>query len=132
MYTDPSQSSFFSAVFSCITLSLHVVLFLKLWSFAHTNFWFRSGLSSFRRSRQRRRTQPGESPLNGRQRDLSEGSKEHTRRDFYPQNLNSANLFYFLLVPTLCYELNYPRNIRIRKRFLVKRLLELVSEKISC
>lgn len=32
-----------------------------------------------------------------------------------------------MFVPTLCYELNFPRSARIRKRFLAKRLLEMVS-----
>ena len=27
----------------------------------------------------------------------------------YPHNLTVHNLFYFVMVPTLCYELNYPR-----------------------
>lgn len=36
------------------------------------------------------------------------------------------DLVYFLLAPTLCYELNFPRTTRIRKRFLIKRLLEVV------
>lgn len=44
----------------------------------------------------------------------------------YPDNLNVRDLVYFLLVPTLCYELNYPRTTRIRKRFLIKRCLEVV------
>lgn len=44
----------------------------------------------------------------------------------YPNNLRVADLFYFLCVPTLCYELNFPRTTRIRKRFLLKRLLEVV------
>ncbi|KAI8427896.1 hypothetical protein MSG28_002247 [Choristoneura fumiferana] len=44
----------------------------------------------------------------------------------YPDNLNLKDLFYFLLAPTLCYELNFPRTTRIRKRFLIKRLLEVV------
>nr|XP_035961789.1 diacylglycerol O-acyltransferase 1 isoform X4 [Halichoerus grypus] len=38
----------------------------------------------------------------------------------------SANLYYFLLAPTLCYELNFPRSPRIRKRFLLRRLLEML------
>lgn len=33
---------------------------------------------------------------------------------------------YFLFTPTLCYELNFPRTTRIRKRFLLKRILEVV------
>lgn len=37
-----------------------------------------------------------------------------------------ADLYYFLCAPTLCYELNFPRSPRIRKRFLLRRLLEMV------
>lgn len=44
----------------------------------------------------------------------------------YPDNLNFSDLMYFLCAPTLCYELNFPRTTRIRKRFLLKRLLEVV------
>lgn len=44
----------------------------------------------------------------------------------YPDNLHLKDLFYFLLAPTLCYELNFPRTSRIRKRFLIKRILEVV------
>lgn len=44
----------------------------------------------------------------------------------YPQNLTVQDLFYFLCAPTLCYELNFPRTTRIRKRFLLKRILEVV------
>lgn len=45
----------------------------------------------------------------------------------YPDNLNLRDLYYFMFAPTLCYELNFPRTFTIRKRFLLKRLLELVS-----
>ena len=31
-----------------------------------------------------------------------------------------------MAVPTLCYELNFPRTSRIRKRFLIKRCVEVV------
>lgn len=34
----------------------------------------------------------------------------------YPDNLNLSDLFYYILAPTLCYELNFPRTQRIRKR----------------
>lgn len=44
----------------------------------------------------------------------------------YPDNLNIQDLYYFMLVPTLCYELNFPRTERIRKRFLFRRMMELV------
>lgn len=44
----------------------------------------------------------------------------------YPDNLNLKDLFYFILAPTLCYELNFPKTSRIRKRFLLKRIIEVV------
>lgn len=44
----------------------------------------------------------------------------------YPENLTIPDLLYFLLAPTLCYELNFPRTNRIRKRFLLKRLVEVI------
>lgn len=41
----------------------------------------------------------------------------------YPSLLD---LYYFIFAPTLCYELNFPRSPRIRKRFLLRRVLEMV------
>ena len=43
-----------------------------------------------------------------------------------------ADLLYYLIAPTLCYELNFPRSARIRKRFLIKRIIEMVSGKCVC
>uniref|UniRef100_A0A8C1XR38 Diacylglycerol O-acyltransferase 1a n=1 Tax=Cyprinus carpio TaxID=7962 RepID=A0A8C1XR38_CYPCA len=37
-----------------------------------------------------------------------------------------SHIYYFIFVPTLCYELNFPRSPRIRKRFLLRRLLEML------
>eukprot|EP00730_Choanoeca_flexa_P016397 TRINITY_DN7729_c0_g1_i2.p1 TRINITY_DN7729_c0_g1~~TRINITY_DN7729_c0_g1_i2.p1 ORF type:complete len:513 (+),score=81.15 TRINITY_DN7729_c0_g1_i2:50-1540(+) len=44
----------------------------------------------------------------------------------YPENLNMRDVVYFMMAPTLCYELNFPRNDRIRWRFLVRRMAEVV------
>ncbi|KAK3086905.1 hypothetical protein FSP39_025261 [Pinctada imbricata] len=44
----------------------------------------------------------------------------------YPDNLTYSDIYYFMFTPTLCYELNFPRTIRIRKRFLLKRVLEML------
>lgn len=38
-----------------------------------------------------------------------------------------SDMYYFMFAPTLCYELNFPRSPRIRKRFLLRRLFEMVS-----
>ncbi|CAF1030665.1 unnamed protein product, partial [Didymodactylos carnosus] len=46
--------------------------------------------------------------------------------DFYPLNLTLSNLYYFLVIPTLCYELKFPKTRRIRKRFLIRRTLEVI------
>lgn len=56
------------------------------------------------------------------------GQKDHPDPKLvqYPDNLSLRDLFYFLLAPTLCYELNFPRTARIRKRFLIKRILEVL------
>uniref|UniRef100_A0A8C5E933 O-acyltransferase n=1 Tax=Gouania willdenowi TaxID=441366 RepID=A0A8C5E933_GOUWI len=35
-------------------------------------------------------------------------------------------MYYFVFAPTLCYQLNFPRSSRIRKRFLMRRLLEML------
>lgn len=45
----------------------------------------------------------------------------------YPNNLTIPDLAYFIAAPTLCYELNFPRTDRIRKRFIMKRLFEIVQ-----
>lgn len=44
----------------------------------------------------------------------------------YPDNLNLRDILYYICAPTLCYELNFPRTSRIRKRFLIKRIIEVV------
>ncbi len=51
----------------------------------------------------------------------------------YPANLTIGNIFYFWIAPTLCYQPQYPRFPvdRIRKTFLLKRLLELASVTVA-
>jgi hypothetical protein len=63
----------------------------------------------------------------GDEEDILIESKEHTRID-YPQNLTLVNLYYFIALPTLCYEINFPRSDRIRKRFLIRRVCEIVNQ----
>ena len=33
----------------------------------------------------------------------------------YPNNLTTMNLYYFLLAPTLCYEMQYPRYVSTKR-----------------
>lgn len=44
----------------------------------------------------------------------------------YPSNLTITNLYYFMLAPTLCYEMRFPRTARRRKSFIIKRAVELI------
>ncbi|GAX78660.1 hypothetical protein CEUSTIGMA_g6098.t1 [Chlamydomonas eustigma] len=44
----------------------------------------------------------------------------------YPENLTLSNLGYFLVAPTLTYQVNYPRSPSIRGKWLGRRLFELV------
>jgi len=44
----------------------------------------------------------------------------------WPDNLTVKDLSYFMLAPTLCYELNFPKTDRIRKFFLLRRGLEVI------
>lgn len=112
---------------------------MKLWSYVHVNMWCRANLKQQK------------TPISGKRRQsisiaqlqqdhLKEKENEsngliHTRNDIedhhsaalvqYPDNLTLKDLSYFLFTPTLCYELNFPRTSRIRKRFLIKRILEV-------
>lgn len=114
---------------------LYSILFMKLWSFVHVNIWCRdsqkkhktspSGKRHDSFSMDRRRDSKTLTDHNGNV--VGNGTNErpcHLVK--YPDNLTLKDLFYFLLAPTLCYELNFPRTSRIRKRFLIKRILEVV------
>uniref|UniRef100_A0A8D0BQ80 diacylglycerol O-acyltransferase n=1 Tax=Salvator merianae TaxID=96440 RepID=A0A8D0BQ80_SALMN len=94
-------------------LAVHTILFLKLFSFRDVNKWCRQAQ---RAKSARARAPSGPHKANGDM-NLSVVS--------YPANLNYRDLYYFLFAPTLCYELNFPRSPRIRKRFLLRRLLEM-------
>ncbi|XP_075772941.1 diacylglycerol O-acyltransferase 1 [Pelodiscus sinensis] len=92
------------------TLSIYTVLFLKLFSFRDVNKWCRGQAS-------RVHSAPGQKAANG---DVAQSGV------CYPANLTYKDLYYFLFAPTLCYELNFPRSPRIRKRFLLRRLFEML------
>eukprot|EP00088_Acartia_fossae_P058430 TRINITY_DN6847_c0_g1_i29.p1 TRINITY_DN6847_c0_g1~~TRINITY_DN6847_c0_g1_i29.p1 ORF type:complete len:399 (-),score=36.44 TRINITY_DN6847_c0_g1_i29:314-1510(-) len=50
----------------------------------------------------------------------------HPKRDvIYPDNLTFRDIYFFWFLPTLCYEVNFPRTRRIRTGFLVNRAVEV-------
>ncbi|GFO25438.1 O-acyltransferase [Plakobranchus ocellatus] len=105
--------------FSLATLGLVTIIFLKLASYGHTNYWSRETYRAPTKHR-RSRSIGGGSP---------EATKTHlnnnTHVQVYPENLNIRDMTYYIFAPTICYELNFPRSARIRLRFLLKRLLEM-------
>ncbi|CAL1542023.1 unnamed protein product [Lymnaea stagnalis] len=109
-------------VFSLFTLGSVTVCFLKLISYAHVNYWCRECNSA---NKLKKRSSSGN--LTGQSLSLLNFRVGiHQGPVTYPDNINVKDLAYFMFAPTLCYELNFPRSARIRKRFLAKRIIEMV------
>lgn len=43
----------------------------------------------------------------------------HSAHLQYPENVTASNFAYFLLAPTLIYQLTYPRSARFRSRWVL-------------
>uniref|UniRef100_A0A8C5PHS4 O-acyltransferase n=1 Tax=Leptobrachium leishanense TaxID=445787 RepID=A0A8C5PHS4_9ANUR len=99
-----------------IALSVYTILFLKLYSYKDVNRWCREKRLAQARTLGRSQSVPLMKKANG----------DVAKKDVsYPGNLTYRDIYYFALAPTLCYELNFPRSPRIRKRFLLRRLFEM-------
>jgi diacylglycerol O-acyltransferase-1 len=88
-------------LYSSWALSIIVMETLKLISYTHVNYWHRVARQSGRMM-------------------TDEDKDVH-----YPDNLTLKDLYYFMLAPTLCYELKFPRTPGRRKTFLFKRTVEV-------
>lgn len=124
-----------------------VVLWLKLTSYAHVNSDYRKKLAAWRLLE---RNEP--SGNGGLQRTLSSTSgagliidtDDNAKPSFvdtsysevkdlqlpvvtYPQNISVGNLLYFLAIPTLCYQLNYPRTPSIRWKYVFTYVSRLAA-----
>uniref|UniRef100_A0A672IZA5 O-acyltransferase n=1 Tax=Salarias fasciatus TaxID=181472 RepID=A0A672IZA5_SALFA len=97
-----------------ISLAIYTVLFLKLFSYQDTNRWCRE----IGQAKAKKLTRSYSfAPCNG------SAVQTHVS---YPGNLTHRDIYYFIFAPTLCYQLNFPRSPRIRKRFLIRRLFEML------
>ncbi|KAM9493841.1 diacylglycerol O-acyltransferase 1a isoform 2-T2 [Clarias gariepinus] len=99
-----------------IALSVYTVIFLKLYSYKDVNKWCREIRQVQARKLSRSNSCPSVQRANGN------STQSHVT---YPGNLTHRDMYYFIYAPTLCYELNFPRSPRIRKRFLLRRLFEM-------
>uniref|UniRef100_A0A3Q4HFL3 O-acyltransferase n=1 Tax=Neolamprologus brichardi TaxID=32507 RepID=A0A3Q4HFL3_NEOBR len=100
-----------------LSLGTYTVLFLKLYSYMDSNKWCRE----IRHAKAKRMTRSYSCPIVAQ----SNGSAANTNVS-YPGNLTHRDMYYFIFAPTLCYQLNFPRSPRIRKRFLIRRLFEML------
>ncbi|CAG2111531.1 unnamed protein product [Medioppia subpectinata] len=112
-----------------IACGLYSIVSLKLVSYHMVNYWCRKR-SAKKLSNAGSHTRRRSFTSKDLQKTVQNGSAISDSRHIlveYPNNLNVVDLYYFMFAPTLCYELNFPRSERIRKRFLIKRILEIVS-----
>ncbi|CAN7988050.1 unnamed protein product [Ixodes hexagonus] len=106
-------------VASSMALGFVTMLFLKLVSYHMVNLWCRQQRASHKHHKRRSSSGNDQSLLQP-----AENGRSTTQIVSYPDNLTLYDIYYFMFVPTLCYELNFPRSSRIRKRFLFRRFLE--------
>ncbi|KAK6009204.1 hypothetical protein OSTOST_25897, partial [Ostertagia ostertagi] len=98
---------------SVCALSVFVIESLKLVSYVHVNYWCRCARL--------------EKAVESKKEDITRHELSPPEMaSLYPASLNLCDLYYFMLAPTLCYELKFPRSVRRRKWFLIKRFVELV------
>jgi len=103
-------------VAGCFICGVYTILFLKLVSYASVNEW------CFDKSSQ------GGKKL---RRSLSTAAKSEAGQQgepvvTYPDNLNLKDLYFFVMAPTLCYEVNFPRSPKRRITFLFHRIAEII------
>lgn len=127
MLVIPTYSKQFSLLGASTVCFMYSVLFLKLWSYIQVNMWCRREWIS--RVELKKKFDDHKNPLIDEpveNEDKESVYEKDLRLIKYPNNLNLTNLLYFMAIPTLCYELNFPKTDRIRKRFILKRILELL------
>ncbi|XP_071959644.1 diacylglycerol O-acyltransferase 1-like [Antedon mediterranea] len=118
---------------SFTALGIYTQAFLKLISYHIVNRWCREATRKNKRRKRgastpspRMRKELKEKNFTEKEDDDGDIPKVDSTLVEYPDNINLKDMYYFLLAPTLCYELNFPRSARIRKRFLIRRIIEIV------
>ena len=126
-----------SALIACMS---YTCIVLKLVSYIQVNKWCRdkqrrgffvnSNSKSGYLQRERMKSMVNMSEVLSGQEESSEEesakSDSETRLVKWPENISARDLTYFMVAPTLCYELNFPRTNRKRKFFLFRRILEVI------
>eukprot|EP00271_Cylindrocystis_brebissonii_P019956 TRINITY_DN6383_c0_g1_i2.p1 TRINITY_DN6383_c0_g1~~TRINITY_DN6383_c0_g1_i2.p1 ORF type:complete len:336 (-),score=61.81 TRINITY_DN6383_c0_g1_i2:2021-3028(-) len=82
-----------------------IVTCMKLISYAHTNYDVRAFLK-----KEGKHPEPAE-----------DAPDVH-----YPDNITIGNMLYFLLAPTLCYQLGYPLSKKVRTAWVIRQAIKMV------
>ena len=113
-----------SPILSMIYLLQSVIIWMKLLSYAHTN----RDLRLIRNQQKRTTNHPEEEDNNGKP--MGNAFAEVSDLEMpilnYPRNISLGNLLYFCVVPTLCYQLNYPRSPYIRWKYVATILFRMI------
>ncbi|CAM6047455.1 unnamed protein product [Sphagnum compactum] len=57
---------------------------------------------------------------------LQPATPETAAKVEYPENINFRNMAYFMMAPTLCYQLSYPRSNTVRKGWVLRQIGKLL------
>ncbi|CAK9207850.1 unnamed protein product [Sphagnum troendelagicum] len=94
-----------SAVLSGLILILIAVTgWMKLVSYAHTNADVRALIKA----------------------GMKPATPETAAKVEYPENINFRNMAYFMMAPTLCYQLSYPKSNTVRKGWVLRQIGKLL------
>ena len=109
-------------------LSMSVVIFMKIVSYAHTNSAYRKIYLSNSKHKASNEIVAFDAADDENDQGNGEGEKlmKTSERIQYPNNVTFKNICVFIFMPTLVYQASYPRTERIRKRWLLKRFGELL------
>ena len=105
---------------------LYAATFLKLYSYHATNGWWRTGIMYGQPLEAMRNVKRLEEKMEQYMDDLQKLDGD-SQIIFYPQNLTVSNMIFYILAPTLCYQINYPRTNKINWYFVIRCLLETVK-----
>ncbi|XP_059089214.1 diacylglycerol O-acyltransferase 1-like isoform X2 [Tigriopus californicus] len=115
---------FIGPVTFLLVVIMNSVAFFKLWSFADANRVYRL---KYRSDTSRNNQNLAPVPMINQEGGAVMGRRGKEEIVHYPENLGIMDIYYFWLAPTLCYELNFPKMQRVRKLFLMRRVLEVIA-----
>lgn len=125
-------------LFTMVYLFNSVILFMKIVSYSHANRDLRRAFNSELEALKNGKKDTDTDRSVAGKRSHDDNGKPFTTNIFteasdleapylqYPENITPQNLLYFVIVPSLTYQLNYPRSPKIRKRYVFTIVLRML------